>query len=49
MSASYVSAVEAASATSRSRQLANIANAMRLGIEVSFIRADGTPVYTDRT
>jgi transcriptional regulator with XRE-family HTH domain len=44
VSASYISAVEAGKRNLTLGQLANIANAMRLGIEISFIRADGTPV-----
>ena len=49
VSASYISAVEAGKRNLTLAQLANIANAMRLGIEVSFIRADGTPVRIERT
>jgi transcriptional regulator with XRE-family HTH domain len=49
VSASYISAVEAGKRNLTLAQLANIANAMRLGIEVSFIRADGQPVCADRT
>jgi transcriptional regulator with XRE-family HTH domain len=48
VSPSYVSAVEAGKRNLTVAQLANIANAMRLGIEVSFIRPDGTPIRTDR-
>jgi transcriptional regulator with XRE-family HTH domain len=48
VSSSYVSAVEAGKRNLTLAQLANIANAMRLGIEVSFIRADGTAVQLDR-
>jgi transcriptional regulator with XRE-family HTH domain len=47
VSASYVSAVEAGRHNLTLGQLANIANAMRLGIDVSFIRPDGTPVRAD--
>jgi len=43
VSASYISAVEAGRRNLTLAQLANIANAMRLGIEISFIRPDGTP------
>jgi transcriptional regulator with XRE-family HTH domain len=43
VSVSYVSAVEAGRRNLTLAQLANIANAMRLGIEASFIRPDGTP------
>ena len=46
VSASYISAVEAGKRNLTLAQLANIANAMRLGIDVSFIRPDGTPVRT---
>jgi transcriptional regulator with XRE-family HTH domain len=49
VSASYISAVEGGKRNLTLAQLANIANAMRLGIEVSFIRADGTPVRIERT
>jgi transcriptional regulator with XRE-family HTH domain len=48
VSASYLSAVEAGKRNLTVAQLANIANAMRLGIEVSFIRPDGQPVRVDR-
>ena len=44
VSASYLSAVEAGKRNLTVAQLANIANAMRLGIEVSFVRSDGTPI-----
>jgi XRE family transcriptional regulator, fatty acid utilization regulator len=44
VSASYLSAVEAGKRNLTVAQLANIANAMRLGIEVSFVRPDGTPI-----
>ncbi len=47
VSASYISAVEAGRRNLTLGQLANIANAMRLGIDVSFIRPDGTPVRVD--
>lgn len=46
VSASYISAVEAGKRNLTLAQLANIANAMRLGIDVSFVRPDGTPVHT---
>jgi transcriptional regulator with XRE-family HTH domain len=49
VSASYVSAVEAGKRNLTLAQLANIANAMRLGIDVSFIHPDGTPVRVNRT
>jgi transcriptional regulator with XRE-family HTH domain len=49
VSASYVSAVEAGKRNLTLAQLANIANAMRLGIDVSFVRPDGSPVRDDRT
>ena len=45
---SYLAAVEAGRRNLTLGQLANIANAMRLGITVSFIRTDGTPVLTER-
>ncbi len=48
VSASYISAVEAGKRNLTLAQLANIANAMRLGIEVSFLHPDGTPVRVDR-
>jgi len=48
VSASYVSAVEAGRRNLTLGQLANIANAMRLGIDISFIRPDGQPVRADR-
>ncbi len=44
VSASYISAVEAGRRNLTLGQLANIANAMRLGIDISFVRPDGTPV-----
>jgi transcriptional regulator with XRE-family HTH domain len=47
VSASYISAVEAGRRNLTLGQLANIANAMRLGIDISFIRPDGTPVRTE--
>jgi transcriptional regulator with XRE-family HTH domain len=47
VSPSYLSAVEAGRRNLTLGQLANIANAMRLGIEVSFIRSDGTPIRVD--
>jgi transcriptional regulator with XRE-family HTH domain len=49
VSPSYISAVEAGKRNLTLGQLANIASAMRLGIDISFIRPDGTPVHTDRT
>lgn len=48
VSASYISAVEAGRRNLTLGQLANIANAMRLGIDISFIRPDGTPVRVDK-
>ena len=48
-SASYISAVEAGRRNLTLGQLANIANAMRLGVNVSFIRPDGAPVHTHPT
>jgi transcriptional regulator with XRE-family HTH domain len=48
VSASYISAVEAGRRNLTLGQLANIANAMRLGIDISFIRPDGQPVRADR-
>jgi transcriptional regulator with XRE-family HTH domain len=49
VSPSYISAVEAGRHNLTLGQLANIANAMRLGIDISFIRPDGTPVRVPRT
>jgi transcriptional regulator with XRE-family HTH domain len=49
LSASYIPAVEAGKRNLTLGQLANIANTMRLGIDISFIRPDGTPVRLDRT
>lgn len=49
VSASYLSAVEAGKRNLTVAQLANIANAMRLGIEVSFVGPDGKPVRLNRT
>ncbi|HTW42507.1 MAG TPA: helix-turn-helix transcriptional regulator [Solirubrobacteraceae bacterium] len=49
VSPSYISAVEADRRNLTLGQLANIANAMRLGIDISFIRPDGTPVRVPRT
>jgi transcriptional regulator with XRE-family HTH domain len=43
VSASYLSAVEAGRRNLTLGQLANVANAMRLGLDISFIRPDGTP------
>jgi transcriptional regulator with XRE-family HTH domain len=50
VAASYLSAVEAGKRNLTLAQLAKIANAMRLGIEVSFIRPDGdrVPRSSDR-
>lgn len=47
VSPSYLSAVEAGRRNVTLGQLANIANAMRLGIDISFIRPDGTRVRVD--
>lgn len=47
VSASYVSAVEAGKRNLTLAQLANIANAMRLGIDISFVRPDGSAVRSD--
>jgi transcriptional regulator with XRE-family HTH domain len=49
VSASYISAVEAGKRNLTLAQLANIANAMRLGIAISFVRPNETPVRLDRT
>ncbi len=49
VSASYVSAVEAGRRNLTLGQLANVANAMRLGLNVSFVRPDGTPVRVKTT
>jgi transcriptional regulator with XRE-family HTH domain len=48
VSASYIAAVEAGRRNLTLGQLANIANAMRLGVNISFIRPSGTPVLADR-
>ena len=48
VSASYIAAVEAVRRNLTIGQLANIANAMRLGIDISFVRPDGTPLHSDR-
>lgn len=48
VSASYVAAVEAGRRNLTLGQLANIANAMRLGIDVSFIHPNGEPVLPKR-
>lgn len=48
VSASYIAAVEAGRRNLTLGQLANIANAMRLGIDVSFIRPNGQPVVAKR-
>ena len=47
VSASYLSVVEAGKHNLTLGQLANIANAMRLGIDISFVHPDGTPVRID--
>jgi transcriptional regulator with XRE-family HTH domain len=49
VSPSYISAVEAGKRNLTLGQLANIAGAMRLGIDISFVHPDGTPVCADRT
>jgi transcriptional regulator with XRE-family HTH domain len=49
VSASYIAAVEAGGRNLTLGQLANIASAMRLGINVSFVRPDGAPVRVERT
>ncbi len=41
VSASYISAVEAGRHNLTLGQLANIASAMRLGVDISFVRPDG--------
>lgn len=48
VSPSYISAVEAGRRNLTLGQLANIANAMRLGIDISFVRPDGTPIRVDQ-
>jgi transcriptional regulator with XRE-family HTH domain len=48
VSASYLAAVEAGRRNLTLGQLANIANAMRLGIDVSFVRPDGSHVHGER-
>ncbi|MGH2904411.1 MAG: helix-turn-helix domain-containing protein [Solirubrobacteraceae bacterium] len=49
VSPSYISAVEAGRRNLTVGQLANIANAMRLGIQLSFIQPDGRPVQSHHT
>ena len=49
VSASYIAAVEAGRRNLTLGQLANIANAMKLGINVSFIRPNGEPVLAKRS
>lgn len=49
VSPSYLSAIEAGKRNLTVAQLANIAGAMRLGLDVSFVRADGTRVRLDPT
>lgn len=49
VSPSYMSAVEAGRRNLTLGQLANIAAAMRLGVNVSFIRPDGKPLTTPHT
>ena len=44
VSASYIAAVEAGRRNLTLGQLANIANAMRVGIDIAFIRPDGTRI-----
>lgn len=44
VSPSYLAAVEAGRNNLTLGQLANIANAMRVGIDIAFIRPDGTRV-----
>jgi transcriptional regulator with XRE-family HTH domain len=48
VSPSYVAAVEAGGRNLTLGQLANIANAMRLGVDVRFVRPNGTPVREGR-
>ncbi|HEV3047548.1 MAG TPA: helix-turn-helix transcriptional regulator [Solirubrobacteraceae bacterium] len=48
VSPSYVSAIEAGRRNLTLAQLANIANAMRLGVDISFVRPDGTPVRVEQ-
>ncbi len=47
-SPSYVAAIEAGRHNLTLGQIANIANAMRLGVSVSFIRPDGTRVFSEQ-
>lgn len=49
VSPSYIAAVEAGGRNLTLGQLANIANAMRLGVDVRFIRPNGSPVRAERT
>ena len=47
VTASYVAAVETGRRNLTLGQLANIANAMRLGVSISFIHPDGSPVLAE--
>lgn len=47
VSPSYLAAVEAGRHNLTLGQLANIANAMRVGIDIAFIRPDGTRARVD--
>jgi hypothetical protein len=49
VSVSYIAVVEAGGRNLTLGQLADIANAMRLGIDVTFIRPNGTPVRAERS
>jgi transcriptional regulator with XRE-family HTH domain len=48
VSPSYVAAIEGGRRNLTLGQLANIANAMRLGLSISFIRPDGTQALGKR-
>lgn len=46
VSASCIAAVEAGQRNLTLGQIANIAGAMRLGVHISFIHPDGTPIWS---
>lgn len=46
VSPSYLAAVEAGRRNLTLGQLANIANAMRVGVDIAFVRPDGTRIDT---
>jgi transcriptional regulator with XRE-family HTH domain len=49
VSPSYIASVEAGGRNLTLGQLANIANAMRLGVDVRFVRPSGRPVQAARS